>query len=66
VQRPQDANLDKWAAAVEQLSRRVARVQAYFSNFYEGFAPASANKLKHLLGQETVEPDELENQPTLF
>jgi uncharacterized protein YecE (DUF72 family) len=66
VQRPQDANLDKWGAALEQLSRRVPRVYAYFSNFYEGFAPASANKLKRLLGQETVGPDELENQPSLF
>ncbi|HEU4595031.1 MAG TPA: DUF72 domain-containing protein [Pyrinomonadaceae bacterium] len=66
VQRPQDANLDQWAEAIEQLSRRVPRVSAYFSNFYEGFAPASVNKLKRLLGQETVEPDELENQPTLF
>jgi uncharacterized protein YecE (DUF72 family) len=66
VQRPQDASLDKWASAVEQLSRRVPHVYAYFSNFYEGFAPASANKLKRLLGQETVEPDELENQPSLF
>lgn len=66
VQRPQDANLDRWATALEQLSRRVQRVHAYFSNFYEGFAPSSANKLKRLLGQEIVEPDELENQPTLF
>ena len=66
VQRPQDANLAKWAAALEQLSRRVPRVYAYFSNFYEGFAPASANKLKRLLGQGTVEPEDLENQPTLF
>ena len=66
VQRPQDANLDKWAAALEQLARRVPRVYAYFSNFYEGFAPASANKLKRLLGQETIEPEDLENQPTLF
>jgi uncharacterized protein YecE (DUF72 family) len=66
VQRPQDASLDRWATALEQLSRRVPRVYAYFSNFYEGFAPSSANKLKRLLGQEIVEPDELENQPSLF
>jgi len=66
VQRPQELNLDKWSTAIEQLARRVPRVYVYFSNFYEGFAPASANKLKRLLGQEIVEPDELENQPSLF
>jgi uncharacterized protein YecE (DUF72 family) len=66
VQRDMSLNLDKWARAVERLSARVPRVFAYFSNFYEGHAPASANRLKRLLGQETVEPDDLENQPSLF
>ena len=66
IARPRDANLQKWAAAVERLRERGASVFAYFSNFYEGHAPASANKLKRLLGQPTVEPDELENQPSLF
>jgi uncharacterized protein YecE (DUF72 family) len=66
VQRPQDANLERWAAAVERLRARLPAVFAYFSNFYEGHAPASANKLKRLLGQETVEPAELDDQPSLF
>jgi uncharacterized protein YecE (DUF72 family) len=66
VQREMGANLDRWARAAERLAERRLRVYAYFSNFYEGHAPASANKLKRLLGQETVEPDELENQPSLF
>ena len=66
VARPRDANLQKWAAAIERLRERGASVFAYFSNFYEGHAPASANKLKRLLGQPTVEPDDLENQPSLF
>lgn len=66
VARPRDANLERWAAAAERLSGRVREVFAYFSNFYEGHAPASANKLKRLLGQPIVEPDELENQPSLF
>src|SRR5438270_897797 len=64
--RPRDANLQKWAAAIERLRERVPQVFAYFSNFYEGHAPASANKLKRLLGQDTVEPEDLENQPSLF
>jgi uncharacterized protein YecE (DUF72 family) len=66
VVRPRDANLERWAAAIERLGERVPRVFAYFSNYYEGHAPASANKLKRLLGLPLVEPDELENQPTLF
>jgi uncharacterized protein YecE (DUF72 family) len=66
VARPRDANLERWAAAVERLRERVPAVFAYFSNFYEGHAPASANKLKRLLGEQTVEPEDLENQPSLF
>ena len=64
--RPRDANLARWAAAIERLRERVPHTFAYFSNFYEGHAPASANKLKRLLGQPTVGPDDLENQPSLF
>jgi uncharacterized protein YecE (DUF72 family) len=66
VQRPRDANLERWAAAVERLRERVPSVFAYFSNFYEGHAPASADKLKRLLGETVVGPEDLENQPSLF
>jgi uncharacterized protein YecE (DUF72 family) len=66
VARPRDLNLDKWGAAIERLRERVPYVCAYFSNFYEGHAPASANKLKRLLGELITTPDELEDQPSLF
>jgi uncharacterized protein YecE (DUF72 family) len=66
VQRPRDANLERWAAAVERLRERVPSVFAYFSNFYEGHAPASANKLKRLLGEPVVSPEDLDDQPSLF
>jgi uncharacterized protein YecE (DUF72 family) len=66
VQRPQDKNLELWAEAIRRLCARVPSVFAYFSNFYEGFAPASANKLKTLLSLPTVSPDELETQQSLF
>jgi uncharacterized protein YecE (DUF72 family) len=66
VQRPQDANLKLWHEAITRLCARVPRVLAYFSNYYEGHAPASANKLKQLLGQHTTSPADLENQPSLF
>jgi uncharacterized protein YecE (DUF72 family) len=66
VQRPQDSNLQLWHEAITRLCARVPRVLAYFSNYYEGYAPASANKLKQLLGQPTTSPADLENQPSLF
>ncbi|HEY0170828.1 MAG TPA: DUF72 domain-containing protein [Pyrinomonadaceae bacterium] len=66
VVRPRDAGLDRWAAAVERLRERGRAVYAYFSNFYEGHAPASANKLKRLLGEPFVPPEDLEDQPSLF
>ena len=66
VVRPRDLNLDRWASALERLRGRVPAVFAYFSNFYEGHAPASVNKLKRLLGDPVVGPEDLEDQPSLF
>jgi uncharacterized protein YecE (DUF72 family) len=66
VQRPKDKNLSSWSKVLERLCARVPLVYAYFSNFYEGHAPASANKLKRLLGQAVVEASDLEDQPSLF
>jgi uncharacterized protein YecE (DUF72 family) len=66
VQRPQDANLQRWSRLIGYLVPRVAEIFAYFSNFYEGHSPASANKLKQLLEQPRIEPVELEDQPSLF
>jgi uncharacterized protein YecE (DUF72 family) len=66
VQRPQDENLSEWSRTIAHLIKRVSHVYAYFSNFYEGHAPTSANKLKRLLGQPIIEPADLEDQPSLF
>ena len=66
VQRPQDENLYSWSETIKQIQKRVPNVYAYFSNYYEGHAPASANRLKHLLGQPMVEAAALEDQPSLF
>ncbi|MDQ1593414.1 MAG: hypothetical protein QOG71_4041 [Pyrinomonadaceae bacterium] len=66
IQRPQDDNLRLWHEAITRLCARAPRVLAYFSNYYEGHAPASANKLKRLLRQPTTSPADLENQPSLF
>lgn len=66
VQRARDRNLQSWAERIRELRARTSNVFAYFSNFYEGHAPASANKLKRLLQQETVEASSLDDQPSLF
>jgi uncharacterized protein YecE (DUF72 family) len=66
VQRPQDENMHRWSKMIKRLRENVPRIFAYFSNFYEGHAPASANKLKRLLGQPAVEAADLEDQPSLF
>jgi uncharacterized protein YecE (DUF72 family) len=66
ISRPQNVNLHGWQELITTLCERVKDVYAYFSNYYEGHAPASANKLKHLLGQPTLDPTDLEDQPSLF
>ena len=64
VVRPQDANLQMWKTEIERIIAK--DVFVYFSNFYEGFAPASVNKLKKSFGQPTIEANILENQKSLF
>jgi uncharacterized protein YecE (DUF72 family) len=66
VQRMRDKNLGAWHEKIMELRTRTSEVFAYFSNFYEGHAPASANKLKRLLGQDVVTASSLEDQPSLF
>jgi uncharacterized protein YecE (DUF72 family) len=64
VQRPQDTNLNIWKEEIRRIKAR--DIYVYFSNFYEGFAPESVNKLRALLGQTTVDASRLENQGSLF
>lgn len=64
VHRARDGNLALWAEEIRKI--RSPRVFVYFSNFYEGLATVSANKLREKLGQETVGPELLETQKTLF
>ncbi len=64
IYRHQDTNLQIWAEEIEKI--KVKNTYVYFSNFYEGHAPASTNKLKKLLGKEIIEAETLENQGSLF
>jgi uncharacterized protein YecE (DUF72 family) len=66
VQRTRDENLRTWHRLITELCERTPTVYAYFSNFYEGHAPASANKLKEMLGQPITGAADLEDQPSLF
>ncbi len=64
IYRHQDANLEIWKAEIERI--KASDVFVYFSNFHEGHAPASVNKLKNLVGQKTVAASGLEKQKSLF
>jgi uncharacterized protein YecE (DUF72 family) len=64
IYREGDANLKIWAGEIEKINAK--EIYIYFSNFYEGHAPESANKLKKILGQKTIQASSLENQASLF
>lgn len=64
IVRPREAVLGLWKAEIEQLRARDRFV--YFSNFFEGHAPASALKLRTLFGQPTPDLSALERQGKLF
>jgi uncharacterized protein YecE (DUF72 family) len=64
VYREGDINLQMWKGEIERIKAK--EIYIYFSNFYEGHAPESVNKLKKLLGLAIVEAEILENQGSLF
>jgi uncharacterized protein YecE (DUF72 family) len=66
VQIERDDELAEWARTLARLEPKVERVLAYFSNFYQGHAPASANHLRRLVGQRPGDPESLVSQPSLF
>lgn len=64
IYRHEDAKLEMWKKQLEKLAAN--DVFIYFSNFFEGHAPASVNKLKKMFGQKIVDVEDLENQGSLF
>jgi len=64
VSRHQDANMQMWKTEIQKIKAK--DIYIYFSNFYEGHAPASVSKLKELFGQKTIEASSLETQNSLF
>ncbi|MGI8668933.1 MAG: DUF72 domain-containing protein [Aridibacter sp.] len=64
IYRNQDTLLEIWKEQIEDIKAK--KVYVYFSNFFEGNAPISSNKLKELLDQKTIHPSILINQGSLF
>jgi len=64
IYRARDAHLQMWKTEIERIKAK--DIFVYFSNFYEGHAPASVKKLRELFGQKTIEASALENQKSLF
>lgn len=64
IYRSEDTLLEIWKEEIEKINSK--EIFAYFSNFFEGHAPASVNKLKELLGQKIKDASELEDQGSLF
>jgi uncharacterized protein YecE (DUF72 family) len=66
VQIDRDRELAVWAMALAALAARVGSVYGYFSNQFQGHAPASARAMQQLIGQKPVEPEALGAQQSLF
>lgn len=64
IYRNEDTVLQIWKEEIEKI--KAGNIFVYFSNFFEGHAPASANKLKESFNQKIVAASSLENQGSLF
>jgi uncharacterized protein YecE (DUF72 family) len=64
VYRERSKELERWAAKIKGLAAN--DVFVYVDNYFEGHAPATANKLKQLLGVSISDPAGLEPQISLF
>jgi uncharacterized protein YecE (DUF72 family) len=64
IQRHRDDVLREWAEAVKDLA--AIDVFVYVDNYFEGFAPETANKLQRLLGLPVSSPADFQEQPSLF
>ena len=56
--------LKRWADVIGKLDRK--RQFIYVDNYFEGHAPATANRLRSMLGLTVEDPVALEIQPSLF
>lgn len=63
VRRPKDREIEIWHRELDQSGREIF---AYFNNLFEGYAPASVNKLLALNGEPQADPSVLRTQGSLF
>ncbi|MEJ7847369.1 MAG: DUF72 domain-containing protein [Pyrinomonadaceae bacterium] len=64
IYKHKDDSLSLWRKAVNEIAG--GDIYIYADNYYEGHAPATANRLKRLLGLTVTEPQILETQGSLF
>lgn len=57
IQQDKSERLQKWAEAIQCAANKVEKIFIFCNNDYEGFSPATCNRMRRLLGQgETVFP----------
>jgi uncharacterized protein YecE (DUF72 family) len=64
IYRDRLAEIERWASQIASLS--AGEIFVYVDNYFEGHAPATANRLKLALGVPVADPAELEQQGSLF
>jgi uncharacterized protein YecE (DUF72 family) len=64
IYRDRTDELQRWASKIAHLG--ASEVFIYVDNYFEGHAPATANKLKEMLKVPLVDPEELDPQGSLF
>ncbi len=64
IQRARGDVIGFWLDELEHLATET--IYIYVDNYFEGFAPATANRIKADLGLAAVSPEKLEKQPSLF
>jgi uncharacterized protein YecE (DUF72 family) len=66
VQIDRARELELWSGVVSQLAARGRTVYGYVNNHFAGHSPASVRELQRLLKIETVDPEQLGEQMSLF
>ncbi len=64
IQRDRITELAIWTEHLKAL--KADEVFVYVDNYFEGLAPATANRLKNMVGQEIIDPFVLDPQLSLF
>ena len=64
IHRHRDDVLEQWTSAIDLL--HAANVFIYVDNYFEGFAPETANKLQRLLNVPISHAELQQEQPSLF